>query len=154
MSHVTNVSQHIVVPTIFGWSPDTQNPFLGRFTLTRKAFVSRYKVVHEYVHYSHVVRGSMSHVRNVSKHIVVPTIFGWSPVTQNPFLGGFTLTTTKNSSTHKTLEQLHLRADLSSSRREFDSSDDTTYVAGEFTMNANCLFSSKRFRDNENISIL
>ena len=121
---------------------------------TRKAFVSRYKVVHEYVHYSHVVRGSMSHVTNVSQHIVVPTIFGWSPVTQNPFLGGFTLTTTKNSSTHKTLEQLHLRADLSSSRREFDSSDDTTYVAGEFTMNANCLFSSKRFRDNENISIL
>ena len=120
----------------------------------RKAFISRYKVVHEYVHYSHVVRGSMSHVTNVSQHIVVPTIFGWSPVTQNPFLGGFTLTTTKNSSTHKTLEQLHLRADLSSSRREFDSSDDTTYVAGEFTMNTNCLFSSKRFRDNENISTL
>ena len=85
----------------------------------------------------------MSHVTNVSQHIVVPTIFGWSPDIQNPFLGGFTLTTTKNSSTHKTLEQLHLRADLSSSRREFDSSDDTTYVVGEFTMNTNCLFSSK-----------
>ena len=72
----------------------------------------------------------MNHVTNVSQHIVVPTIFGWSPDIQNPFLGGFTLTTNKNSSTHKTLEQLHLRADLSSSRREFDSSDDTTYVVG------------------------
>ena len=74
----------------------------------------------------------MSHVTNVSQHIVVPTIFGWSPDTQNPFLGGFTLTTTKNSSTHKTLEQLHLRADLSSSRRDFDSLDNNVHQK-EFT---------------------
>ena len=31
---------------------------------------------------------------------VVPTNFGWSPDIQNPFLGGFTQATTKNSSTH------------------------------------------------------
>ena len=67
------------------------------------------------------------------------------PDIQNPFLGGFTLTTNKNSSTHKTLEQLHLRADLSSSRREFDSLDDTTEKT-KFTVKPITLLYNKKKR--------